>query len=406
VEVIEPAEESRYTVTAVRRALGKAAFLRRRDALIVDVGGGSALLTLLQRGRLTHTGSYPLGSVRLQEVLGTSRERPKAAADLLRHQIAGVVSALRQSLKLKKIKSFIAVGGDARLAARQVKSTDQDDGIHRLDRQAFIDFADACAEHSVEDLARRYALPFADAQTLVPALLAYQHILEETSATEVIVSDVSMRDGLLLDVVRGEEGIDDSGLIEATLQSARSLAAKYGYDEPHGNHVSDLAVAIFDALQNDHGMTPRQRLLLQVAGIVHEVGSYVGSSAHHKHSYYLISNSGVFGLRRDELEIVAQVSRYHRRSAPRSRHVEYMALPKPSRMLVSRLAAILRVADALDHGHSQQIRDVRFQRSDDEFVIIVPHVADLSLERRNLAGKVDLFEDVYGMTVRLESAKA
>ena len=131
---------------------------------------------------------------------------------------------------------------------------------------------------------------------------------------------------------------------------------------------------------------------------------YVASSSHHKHSYYLIANSEVFGLRRADLMVVALVARYHRRSPPKRTHPEYMVLPREKRMIVSKLSAILRVADALDRGHAQQIRDVRFELDANELVIYVSGLPDLTLERRALAAKADLFGDVYGQRVRLEEA--
>ncbi len=403
-EIIEPSEESRLTVGAVRRAMGKAACMRRGETLIVDVGGGSALLTLLHRGELASSGSYRLGSIRMQEVLATSRERPERAADLLHHQIAGVISGIKQFLKLKKVKAFIAIGGDARFAAEQIGELLRGQPLHRVGRAEFTDFAGRCAKHSADELARKYAIPFANAETLVPALLAYQHLLAETNAAEVIVSDISMRDGLLYDVARSATGEEDAGLADAIVQSAKSLGEKFGYDSDHANHVAELAGWLFDSLQAEHGMAGRHRMLLRLAAILHEVGGYVSSRAHHKHSYYILANSEIFGLRRDELEIVAHVARYHRRSEPKPSHLTYMSLPRETRIAVSKLAAVLRVADALDHGHAQQIRGIELEQHGDELVIYVPNVTDLSLERKNLASKAGLFEDIFGMTVRLESA--
>ncbi len=407
VEVIEPSQESRLTMGAVRQAMGDCAELRRRHALIVDVGGGSALLTLLHGGEISASVSCRLGSIRLQEMLATSRERPERAADLLRHQIANTVQALKPSLPLKRVRSFIAVGGDARFAARQIgRPHAGGEDLHAIDAGAFDEFVDACAAHSADALARRYRLEFADAETLVPALLAYRCLLQETAARQMLVVEVSMRDGLLLDAAQALTGREDEALAAGILQSARSIAEKYGCDAAHADHVAELATVLFDALRSQHGLGPRPRLLLRLAAVLHECGGYVSSRAHHKHSLYLIANSEIFGLRREEQLVVAHVARYHRRGCPKPSHVEYMSLPRETRMVVSKLAALLRVADALDHGHAQQLRDIQVEKAGDELVIYVPHVADLALERRSLAAKADLFQEIYGARVRLEPAAA
>jgi exopolyphosphatase/guanosine-5'-triphosphate,3'-diphosphate pyrophosphatase len=190
--------------------------------------------------------------------------------------------------------------------------------------------------------------------------------------------------------------------VASVIHSAESLAEKYRVDLDHARNVTDMAVRLFDELQTDHGLGARHRLLLRVAGLLHEVGSFVSNLAHHKHSCYLIGNSEIFGLNRDDTEIVAHVARYHRRSSPKPSHLEYIALPRESRVVVNKLAAILRVADALARTRGRKIVNPHFQRRGDEFVISLPGAADLVLERRSLAVKGDMFEDVYGMTLRLE----
>jgi exopolyphosphatase / guanosine-5'-triphosphate,3'-diphosphate pyrophosphatase len=129
----------------------------------------------------------------------------------------------------------------------------------------------------------------------------------------------------------------------------------------------------------------------------------VSSRSHHKHSEYLIANSEIFGLNRNEIAIVAQVARYHRRSVPKSSHPAYMALTRESRVVVSKLAALLRVADALIRGHRRRAADIRFQRVGDELVVSMPAGPDLLLEERSVETKGDLLEDIYGVKIRLES---
>lgn len=404
VEVIDPSEEIRLTVGAVRAALG-AAGVQLNKSLIADVGGGSALLTVLQKGEIQASGSYPLGSIRLQEMLSTMQEPPTRAAELVRHQVANVAIAVRASLPLDHVETFIAVGGDARFAAQQIGTSARKDGPATIGVRKFDSFVARCEVHTAEDLAREYHIPFADAETLVPALLVYQVLLHETKARTIIVPDVSMRDGLLLDLARSLTGQEDADTYSSIIQSAKVIGEKYHVDLNHALHVDALAGQLFDQLQKDHGLKPRHRLLLRVAAILHEVGGFVSSRAHHKHSYYLIVNSEIFGLRREETQIVSLVARYHRRGVPEPAHLEYMMVPRESRIIVSKLAAILRVADALDRGHAQQVRAVQFERQNDDFIIYVSGVPDLALERRALASKANLFEDIYGMKVRLDEAQ-
>ena len=144
-------------------------------------------------------------------------------------------------------------------------------------------------------------------------------------------------------------------------------------------------------------MGEREQLLLEVASIVHDIGNFVTARGHHRHSFYLLVNSEVFGLSRTDLEIVANLARYHRREGPQSDHPAYASLPRAARLTVNRLAGILRVADALDKGHMQRVQGPRVSVLGDELRIEVEPEEDLALERLSLESKGGLFEEVFGL---------
>jgi exopolyphosphatase/guanosine-5'-triphosphate,3'-diphosphate pyrophosphatase len=156
-------------------------------------------------------------------------------------------------------------------------------------------------------------------------------------------------------------------------------------------------------LKPEHGLGSRQRLLLTVASLLHEIGSFVSNRSHHKHSFYLIANSEIFGLNRDDTAIAAHVARYHRRSGPKPSHLEYMSLPRETRVTVNKLSGLLRVADGLARGHIPPTAEIVLERQGDDLIICIRGVSDLIVEERSVAAKSDLFEDIYGMKVRVES---
>jgi exopolyphosphatase/guanosine-5'-triphosphate,3'-diphosphate pyrophosphatase len=404
VEVIDTSEECRLTVSAVRRAVGDSLGINHRNTLVADVGGGSTLLTLLQDGEIVTSQSLRLGSIRLQEVFSTSQETPQRSAEMLRHHISNVISTFENSMPLQGIEAFVAVGGDARFAAREVGSATESPDLHIVESDAFDRLVDRCERHTSEELSKRFGLPFAEAETLNPALLVYQILMQKSQAKQMIVSHVSMRDGLLLELAREVTGKEDASLLSGIIHSTTALAEKYHVDLDHAQNVADVAIRLFDFLQSDHGLTARHRMLVRVAGLLHEIGGFVSSRAHHKHSEYLIANSEIFGLNRQEITLISQIARYHRRSIPRSSHPLYMALSRESRVVVNKLAAILRVADALVRGHSRSTPDVRLERHGDEMIVFLGGADDVLLEERAIESKGDLFEDIYGMKIRLEPA--
>ena len=315
-------------------------------------------------------------------MFATSEEAPEHSAELLRSHITNVIASVKSSLPLERITSFVAVGGDARFAGREIGKPTGSADLSIVLPADLDKLVRRCERLSAEKLAKRYGLPFTEAETLVPALLVYQHLLHQSPAEQMIVSRVSLRDGLLIDLARQVRGEEDRALVEGVVHSAMSIVEKYRVDAAHARNVAEVAVRLFDELQADHGLTARHRLLLRVAALLHEVGSFVSNVAHHKHSYYLIANSEIYGLNRDDIEIVAHIARYHRRSGPKPSHLEYIALPRESRVVVAKLAAVLRVADAIARGRGRPLPRLRFERRGDELLILTPGAADLILERR------------------------
>jgi exopolyphosphatase/guanosine-5'-triphosphate,3'-diphosphate pyrophosphatase len=404
IDVIEPMEQSRLIVAAVFNDVGDAVDLKKGSAMIAEVGGGGTLLTVLKRGEISASQSYDLGSIRMQETLSTTNLPPRRAAEMLRLHLSNAFQSARRSLGIRAVRTFIAIGGDARFAAQQVGDQLRSDGLYSVGKVQLDQLIVECVSHGPERLAKQYNMTYQDVETLVPALLVYQALLHATRASKMIVSKVSMREGLLLDLPRYVIGQEDPQLEESIIASARTLATRYHDDTKHSEQVAAIAVRLFDELQRDHGLKPRQRLLLRVSALLHEIGKFVSNRAHHRHSRYLISNSEIFGLRPADITTVAYVAGLHRRTPPKTTDLEYMALSGEQRMEINKLAAILRVADALDKAHWQQVRDFDVLRHNGDLVIHIRSAIDLSLERRALAMKSNLFEDIFGMRVRIEES--
>ena len=405
VEVIDGSEENRLTYMAVREKLRGHEALTTGDALLVEVGGGSADISFLRRGEPIHSGTYALGSIRMRQSLAAWHASQDQRARLLRRHIHNVVEDIRREMPLREASHFIAFGGDVRFAAAQILGEEAPGGeVRVLPREPFLSFCDQVAAHDADELVERYRLPQADAETLVPALLAYRELLLETAAERITIPDASLRSGLLLDIASTEEGFGIEDFSRQVLASAQALGEKYRYDATHARNVAHLATRLFDELRTEHGLTGRDRLLLEVAALLHDIGIYVNLRGHHKHSHYLISVSEIFGLSRDDMAVVSNVARYHRRATPQKSHLFFMALDSDTRVAVNKLAAILRLANALDADHLQKVRDVRIVAEDEAWVLEVEGAGDLTMERLAALSRSDLFAEVFGRRVTFREA--
>lgn len=404
VSVITAPEESRLTVAAVREVASKA-IMTHSKVLVAEVGGGSTVVNVLKSGRIIASQGLPIGAVRLQEVLATSHESADQAAKLIDHQVRSAVFSFKNLVPLKGIETFIAVGGDIRWAAHTLGKKAQQQNLWSVSREALKKLTQELQHSAADELARTHRLELTQAETLVPALLVYQILLGATGARRILVPDVSMRDGLLQDLALGIAGGHEESFRDEVLQSALAVAEKYGADLVHANKVRELAVKLFELLEPVHRLDAHHRLLLEVATMLHEVGLFISSRAHHKHSHYLITHSDILGLTPDAQSIVAAVARYHRRSRPKQSHPEYVGQSRDRRIVINKLAAILRVADSLDISRTQQVQDFTHSMAGGNLTISVAGHADLTLERRSLALKSDMFEDIYGLRVSLEAAE-
>jgi exopolyphosphatase/guanosine-5'-triphosphate,3'-diphosphate pyrophosphatase len=395
-EIINEAEESQLVYLAVRHALGKHAAFRGSQTLLGEVGGGSTSLTVLRRGQPTRSGVYAIGSVRLRQQLDLPRHTHELQVALLKRSIANVVEEIRLEVPLDRITHMIAVGGDVRFAAAHLTDADADADVREIPRDQFLAFCDEVERLDEDRLVDRFRLPAVEAETLLPALLVYRTLLAETASRTLVVSGASLRAGVVLDVARPKNRRTAEDFEHQVLASAESLGHRYRFDREHGRQVLELSTKLFEQLREEHGLGDAERLLLQVAALLHDVGVYVSLRAHHKHSQYVLGASQIFGLSNDETAIVANIARYHRRGLPQKSHLPFIALDRTDRLIVNKLAAILRVANALDAEHAQKVKDVRLVRDGRSWTLVIEGPGDLTMEQLAATARADLFAQVFG----------
>ncbi|MCX6551289.1 MAG: HD domain-containing protein [Acidobacteria bacterium] len=405
VEIIDGSEESRLVYLAVRSQLKDHPALAAPHALLVEVGGGSADITVIKGDRPKYSGIYALGSVRMRQGLGRWSGDQERRIRMLSRHIGNVIGDIRREMPLPSATYMIAFGNDIRFAAQELVDAPES-AVREVSREAFLEFCARVEKLDEEQLVDRYSLSPVDAETLVPALLVYRALLLETAAAGITVPHASLRAGVLVDMAG--TGSDDPAELadfsEQVLASAEALGEKYRYDALHARAVANLATRLFDELTAEHGLPSRDRLLLEVAALLHDIGVFVGLRAHHKHTQYLIQASEIFGLSGDDRAVIANVARYHRRGLPQKAHLPLMSLDRLERVRVGKLSALLRIANALDAEHGQKIQSVRVTASDGGWVLDVAGAGDLTVERLAVEARTDLFREVFGRAIQWRGA--
>ncbi len=399
VEVLDTAEINRLTYFSILPLLQKDPALCNGNLLAIEVGGGNTTALGLQNGTVLFAHTYRFGSFRTREMLETVDLPAGQFRELIEGEIRSGVRPIIQNFADEKEVKVLILGSDARLAADEIKPGWNSRPTVSLRISALADFTDQIIELPVEELVKKYNLPFAAAESLGPALLVMQNIPQLLNCKTVYIGASSMRDGLLGEIAAG--GSWDERFTKQIIHSALEIGKHYHFDRKHAENVAAHARDIFRAMQSEHKMLLRYETILTVAALLHDIGTFINNRSHHKHSQYLIENSDIFGLSKQDLTIAALTARYHRSALPRPSHTDYTALPRANRLRVSKLAAILRVADALDRGHAQHLRNPKIELLPDRLQISVPNLRECAVEEVALKEKSDLFEQVYGKRVVL-----
>ncbi len=402
VDPLDEAEVHRITYRSIQPQLAASERLLDAQTFITEVGGGSTELLLVESGHVSYSHSFRLGSLRLREHLQEYRGAPHKRRQIMEGQIRRTLEQLPNQIDLKGQSEMLALGGDMRFAAQLLIKNWNSDELAEVAVSDLKHLANRVLQSSEEELVRRHRISIPEAETLGPALLVYLELAHILSLERVQISDANLRDGLMQEMVAVD--IWTADFRKQIINSAIELGRRYQFDEGHARHVAALSQMLFDALGKEHRLDERYGLILYLAALLHEIGAYINASSMHKHSMYLIQNSDLFGITPDDALLVALVARYHRRAAPKPTHQGFCDLDRDRRVAVCKMAALLRIADALATSRDRRVRTIDCTVEPSRLLITIPGLDDVSSEQLALRQTGSLFEDIFGFKVQLRAA--
>lgn len=400
LEVMDDGEMTRLLYLRVQEALEKDPEGDKKRVLVVHVGPGNTRLLVSDKGRITFYSNYRIGAHRTGVKLGeTALAEADDEAALIREHIRGTVEQIGydvESALPAPPDTVMLFGPDFRsinspLMARQATA----DKLTRLVRQI--------AGTPMGQRAERYGETLASVHALLPAAIIGLSIAKSFEEAELLCPRESYAGAFLAQLMPDRR--DDEVMEDEVIHFSRLLAARYRTDRGHGTHIRKLCMALFDRLQELHGLTRHDRLVLKVAAILHEIGTFISPKNHHRHGQYIILNSEIFGLSRLDVEVVGLLARYHRHGAPTMSDSSYTELDLDSRLRVQKLAALLRVAEAMEVAHSRRISEFTVRFNNRRMELLVSGMHDFTMENRALRGKGALFTDIFGYDIVLLPAE-
>lgn len=389
LETITGSEEARLVWLAVQRCLQ----MDERSWLLADLGGGSIELSIISADGIEWSESHPMGTVRLLEDLqGADETNFRQLVERYTSRLSLPAGAERE------VEGIIITGGNAEALADLIEgSTSEPGSVSEITRGELRRMLSRLAGMSFEERVQQLGLRVDRADVIVPAAIIFDRVAELAHSERIVVPRVGVREGVLFDLAAdyAEHRQHELELDKATLAGAIALGRRYRFDENHARHVADLALSLFEQLQPLHGMDDTSKRRLGSAALLHDIGQFVSYRRHQKHSWYLVAHSELPGLSSEDIRLVALVTRYHRRSEPRDYHEGYAELTASQKLEVRKLAAILRVADALDREHRGSVRSVTVSRKRGKVILHLDTESAPVLEQWALQKKAPLFEKVY-----------
>ena len=414
VEVISGFEEARLIHLGVLQAVP--VFDRR--VVVFDIGGGSTELVLGSQGDILASRSLKLGAIRLTRRYFSEPKVTNGAVQACRRDIrAALAPAVRE---IERSGFDVAVGSSGTIeavfqmvAVRTAARTDTPTPRTLNNLTITRDDIDGVVRRlvkapTVKERAKTPGLESGRADIILAGALILEQTVHAIGAEELTFSDYALREGVLLDTWRREHGGSLHQLSDLRRRSVLRLAGQMDEDPVHSEQVARLALQIFDATAGRHRLGDDSREVLEAAALLANVGLFVSHAGHHKHSYYVIRNSEMLtGFNDREIELIAQVARYHRKSAPRKKHPEFAALGAEDQDRVRMLAAILRIAVGLDRNHVGRVRSVTCREGAGgtlTFEAVPAPGADVSLELYSANNRAELLAEVLGSPVEVVEA--
>ncbi len=394
VKIISNSEHRFLTYKAIAMKETDFARIIQKGTAIADVSFGSLQLSLFDKDSLMSTQNIGLGVLSLREVVAKARAEGALARTVVEETAIHELTTYKKLyLKDRDIKNLIGIGDCMLYLARGAGGGTR---LDRITREEFYVFFDKIMEYSIPQIQDIFQVSEGFAKLLIPSAILYKLILDLTGAEMVWVPGIRLCDGM------AAEYAESVGALKFThnfdndiLMAARNMAKRYRCGGVHAQCVEDHVLKVFDAMKKYHGFQERERLLLQIATVLHGCGKFISMKNSSQCAYNIIMSTEIIGLSHQEREAVARVVRYN---------LERFDYNTTSTM-VAKLTAMLRLANAMDRGHRQKLSDCSLAVREGQLIISTSYPGDLTLERREIEQKAVFFEEVLGIRPVLKQTR-
>ena len=395
----------------------------KKGTAIVDVGAGSVQISLFDEGHMITTQNIKLGSLRIRELLSDLEYQTLDYNNLISEYIDNDLNTFHElCLQYVPVSHIIGIGENLTEFIRNsfetyfvhhilpnstnsMDSKTTDLSFDRIDHNDFSLFFHHLETTSIDRISESLGIPREQAALIVPTAMIYYKIFDITHAQFMWLPGSTLCDGIVADYAENKEKMLLSHpFTKDILWSARFIAAKYHSNQDHINFVETKALYLFDMLKKFHGLSKRERLILQISCILHSCGSFINMNFSSENTYNIIMASEIIGLSHSERVMVATLTRYSSEyNLAQSENKN--PISKDSYIKMLKLAAILQLANVLDKSHQQKCDELKIVFSNKEMFIYAKTQKDITLEKGLVEKTAYFFEEIYGIHPVLKTKK-
>lgn len=395
INVLEDGEEKTYIFRHMMRQIEKNQ-KSPRCYMMAYIGTGSLGIAVCKNAKVFYSQNIRIGSLKLNETIGDLAELGDTnAVGAIREYIDATFDQIHAQVDKHSINHLYITGKNASL----LKAMYPD---NMFSKKEITKLYETICTLLPMQLVNMYNLTSEQADVFLPTIALYDKLLTVSKTSSASILDVSLCDAMLYkSLFPAKFKAMKVDFERSCVMSAESLSKQYGYDKNHAKAVETYALTIFDNLKKLHGFSRKERLYLEVASILHDIGKFINLKSHNRISADIILDSTIIGFTEEEMAIIANIARYHSLGIPTELHGEYNDLSESNKLIVSKLSAILRLADSLDRSHLQKIKDIELELIENKLNVVVSSKRDILLEQWTFQMKSKFFEEVFGIKCSL-----
>jgi exopolyphosphatase/guanosine-5'-triphosphate,3'-diphosphate pyrophosphatase len=408
LRIVSARDEARLIYLAVRHAMQ----LRSQPHLIIDIGGGSVEFIVGDDKQAALLESRKLGAARMTaRFVKSDPINEEDHQHLLKHYDKELSPLVEQIESLHPVKA-IGTSGTLENLAAMCGSEPSHNGhaaehLQVIERAKFEKLLAQLLESRTKDRARIRGLDDQRKDQIVAGAVLVNELFRRLRLKRIEICPAALREGILLEYL--SRHLPDLAirrqLPDPRRRSVMDLARRCDWHKTHSEQVAKICLKLFDELRLLHGMSAAERELIEYGALLHDIGWHIGRDQHHKHSMYLILHGDLKNFSEDEIKVIANIARYHRKAKPKAKHDTYSSLPARLRKVVDVGSAFLRLSDGLDRSHSSVIQDLRCKIEDKKVKCTLMAKSDAELEIWGARRKRDWFEEVFGRPISFELSK-